>query len=69
MATPTRITRDDLEAKFREVERDVETTTSTVKSYAVAIGAVLAVTVVAIAFAAGRRRGRAKTTIVEIKRI
>jgi hypothetical protein len=69
MATPTRITRDDLEAKFRSIERDVETTTSAIKSYAVAIGAVVAVTVVAVAFALGRRRGRAKTTVIEIKRI
>jgi hypothetical protein len=69
MATPTRITRDDLEAKFRSIERDVETTTSTIKSYAVAIGAVVAVSVVAVAFALGRRRGRAKTTVIEIKRI
>jgi hypothetical protein len=69
MATQTRITRDDLEAKFRSIERDVVTTTSTIKSYAVAIGAVVAVTVVAVAFALGRRRGRAKTTVIEIKRI
>jgi ABC-type spermidine/putrescine transport system permease subunit II len=69
MATQTRITRDDLEAKFRSIERDVETTTSAIKSYAVAIGAVVAVTVVAVAFALGRRRGRAKTTVIEIKRI
>lgn len=69
MATPTGITRDDLEAKFRELHRDVGTTASTVKTYAVAIAAVVGVTIVAVAFAAGRRRGRARTTIVEIKRI
>jgi hypothetical protein len=69
MATQQPITRDDLEAKFRELERDVGTTASTAKSYALTIAAVLAVTVIAIAFAAGRRRGRAKTTVVEIRRI
>ena len=69
MAAQTRITRDDLEAKFRELAGDVDETAATVKSYAIAVGAVIVVSVAAFAFIAGRRRGRAKTTVVEIKRI
>jgi hypothetical protein len=64
-----KITRDDLEGKFRELAGDVNETTDTVKSYAVAVAAVVVVGIVALAFIAGRRRGRAKTTVVEIKRI
>jgi len=71
MTSPARdrITRDDLESKFRELAGDVDETTATVKSYALAAAAVVVVGIVAIAFMAGRRKGRAKTTVVEIKRI
>jgi hypothetical protein len=68
-ATRDRITRDDLESKFRELAGDVGETTATVKSYALAAAAVVVVGIVAIAFMTGRRKGRAKTTVVEIKRI
>ena len=64
-----KITRDDLEVKFRELQGDVGATTETVKSYAVAVVAVVLVGIAAFAFVAGRRRGRAKSTIVEIRRI
>jgi len=64
-----RITRDDLESKFRELKGDVGATTDTVKSYALAVAAVVLVGIAAVAFVAGRRRGRAKSTIVEIRRI
>ena len=64
-----KITRDDLEAKLRELKGDVGATTETVKSYALAVAAVVLVGIAAVAFVAGRRRGRAKSTIVEIRRI
>jgi hypothetical protein len=68
-ATQGKITRDDLEAKFRELAGDVGETTETVKSYAIAVGAVVVVGIAALAYLAGRRRGRAKSTVVEIRRI
>lgn len=64
-----RITRDDLEAKFRELEGGAAATAEELRGYVVAAAAVLAVGVVALAFLAGRRRGRRKATVVEIKRI
>ena len=63
------ITRDDLESKLRELQGDVGATTETVKSYAVAVVAVVLVGIAAFAFVAGRRRGKAKSTIIEIRRI
>jgi hypothetical protein len=67
MADP--ITRDDLEAKFRELEGEATSTAAQARSYALAVAAVTIVTVATVAFVLGRRKGRTKTTVVEIKRI
>jgi len=64
-----RISRDDLESKFRELEGEATQTAQSARTYLVAAAAVAAVGVLAVAFIAGRRRGRKKTTVVEIKRI
>jgi 1-aminocyclopropane-1-carboxylate deaminase/D-cysteine desulfhydrase-like pyridoxal-dependent ACC family enzyme len=66
---PERITRDDLEAKFRSVQGEVEEQRASAMSTLVTVGAVVAVAVVAVAFLAGRRRGKKRTTIVEVRRI
>jgi hypothetical protein len=63
------ITRDDIEAKFRELQSDVETTAESAKSVAIVVGAVVAVAVVLAVFALGKRRGHKKTTIVEVRRL
>ncbi len=64
-----RVTRDDIESKLREIrgeiDTDVEQARGTVRTVAIA-GAVALVVVV---YLLGRRRGRKKTTIVEIRRI
>ncbi|MBX3286040.1 MAG: hypothetical protein R2746_09280 [Acidimicrobiales bacterium] len=65
---PAKITRDDIEAKFRELTGEVEDRAEAARSTAVTIGAVLAVTVVVGVFLFGRRRGRKSTTIVEVRR-
>lgn len=62
------ISRDDIEAKFREIKGDIDTTANEAKSMAVTIGAVVAVVVVIGAFWFGSRRGKKKTTIVEVRR-
>ncbi len=36
---------------------------------AITVGAVVAVGVIAVAFLVGRRRGRRRTTVVEVRRI
>jgi hypothetical protein len=63
------ITRDDLEAKLRELEGGVEETKESALSTAITVGAVVAVGVIAVAFMLGRRRGRKRTTVVEVRRI
>jgi hypothetical protein len=68
MAQP-RITRDDLESKFRSVQNDIqgkiEDRTQTLKTAAV-VGSIL---LVVIFYLLGRRAGKQKTTFVEIRRV
>ena len=63
------VTRDDIEAKLRELRGEVDTAGDNAKQYALIAGAVVAVTVVAIAFAWGKRKGKKKTTVVEVRRV
>jgi len=63
------ITRDDIEAKFRELEGEVDDRKEQALNVAVVVGTALAVAVVLAAYTLGRRRGRKKTTIVEIRRV
>ena len=63
------IQRDDLEAKMRELQGEVDETARSATSTLVAVGAVVAVTVIAVAFLWGRRKGKKRTTIVEVRRI
>ena len=63
------ITRDDIEAKFRELEGEVDDRKEQAISIAVVAGTVLAVAVVLAAYTLGRRRGRKRTTVVEIRRV
>lgn len=59
----------DIQAKLEDIRGDAEETTERAKPVAV-IGAVAgAVVLVGIAFFLGRRRGRRKSTWVEIRRL
>jgi hypothetical protein len=67
--TATRIERADLEAKFRELQGDVQETAEEAKSYVLVAAAVVVVGIAAVTFVLGRRRGRKRSTIVEIRRV
>jgi hypothetical protein len=70
MATAAKsITRDDIEAKFRELRGEVDTATASARQYLLIGGAVAAVGLVTVAFFLGRRRGKRTTTVVEVKRL
>ena len=68
-ATTEHISRDDIEAKFRELRGEVDTAADTARQAFVIGGAVVAVAVVAVAFFLGKRRAKRTTTLVEIKRL
>jgi len=64
-----RITRDDLEKKLRQVSGDLDDTVESAKPKLLA-GAVAGVLVIAVlAYLLGRRRGRNRSALVEIRRI
>jgi hypothetical protein len=64
-----KITRDQIEAKFRDMTGGVTEEVEGVRSRALAIGLAVVVVSVALVYLAGRRRGRRKSTIVEVRRI
>ena len=73
-ARPTRpslgpISRGDLEAKFRELQGGIDEGKSTAASYAIAVGAVVVAGIAVGAFLLGRRKGKKRTTVVEVRRI
>ena len=68
-ATDTRITRADIEAKFRELQGDVNDVVEERKGTALKVAVGVGVAVVVVAFLLGVRRGRKRTTVVEIRRV
>ncbi len=69
MTTTEPISRDDIEAKFVELQDSVENATQSAAKTAtkVAIGALILLVIVA--FLLGRRRGRQGRTVVEVRRL
>ncbi len=63
------ITRDDIEARFRELNGEVGYEVEAARPQVLTVGVALAVAVIAIAFLAGRRRGRRRSAVVEVRRI
>lgn len=62
------ITRDDIEAKARELVGAVDETKESVKNGALLVGVGVA-TLIAAAFILGRRRGSRNKTLVEVYRV
>ncbi len=69
MTTATPITRDDIEAKFREVQGEVDEAGETARNVALVAGVVVVAVVAVAAFYFGRRRGKLQKTVVEIRRV
>jgi hypothetical protein len=74
MADPTtaprgRITRDDLEDKFRQLEGGAREQVESARSTIVTAGVVAALVLLLLAFLLGTRKGRKRSTVVEIRRV
>lgn len=63
------ISRDDIEAKLRELRGEVDSIGERAKSGAIVIGAVAAVALLATVYLLGRRKGKKRTTVVEVRRV
>lgn len=64
-----RISRDDLEAAFTKVLGDGEATAEAAERPVLVVAAAVVIGVVALAYLAGRRRGRKRSTVIELRRI
>ena len=67
--TERTVTREDIEAKLREIRGVTDTTTEVAQEAAKPALVVLAIALVVGAFLLGRRRGRRQSTIVEVRRV
>jgi hypothetical protein len=64
-----KITRDDIEAKLQELRGEVDQRTEAAKVPAIAIAVGVVVLTIAAAYVLGRRRGKKRQTVFEIRRI
>ena len=65
----TTVTRSDIEAKLREIRGVTDNTTEAAQEAGKRLVVLVGVAVVIGAFLLGRRRGRKRSTIVEVRRI
>jgi hypothetical protein len=68
-ATTTRITRDDLERSFRSLQDGARARVDEKKSTIATAASIGGILIVLLVFLLGRRSGRRKTTLVEIRRV
>jgi len=64
-----KITRDDIEAKLQELRGEVDQRAEAARTPAIAIAVGVVVVTIAAAYLLGRRRGRKRQTVLEIRRI
>jgi hypothetical protein len=64
-----KVARADIEGKLREIRQEIEGVEEAAKPYALSAAVALAVVVLAAAYLLGRRRGKRRTTIVEVRRV
>ena len=69
MAQHQRITRDDLETRFRLLQENVQGRVEDKKKTLATVGMVGGVALLLIFFLLGVRRGKKKSTVVEIRRV
>ena len=66
---PQPITRDDIESKFVELQRGMDSAADSAKSATTKIGIAAIILVLILAFLLGRKRGSQSKTVVEIRRL
>ena len=66
---PSKVTRDDIEAKLRELRGEVDERADAARLPTIAIAVAIGVVTVAAAYWIGRRKGKRRQTVLEIRRI
>jgi hypothetical protein len=69
MMAQQRITRDDLESRFRQLQDNVQGRVEDKKRTLATVAVVGGVVLLLVFFLLGSRRGKKKTTVVEIRRV
>lgn len=69
VAPDRKITRDDIESKLRELQGEVGERTEAAKVPAIAVAVGVVVVAIATAYLLGRRKGKRRQTVLEIRRI
>ena len=64
-----RITRDQIEAQFRELTGEVADEAESTRSQLVTVGLAVGVALAALVFLIGRRNGRRRSAVVEVRRV
>ena len=67
--TPAHISRDDLERKLRAFQGDIKGAVDNQRTNLMMAAGVIGVVLVLVFFLLGRRSGKRKSTIVEIRRV
>jgi len=67
--TDAPITRDDIQAKFSELEGQAQESAETARNTLLMVGVATVAVIGGLAFFFGRRRGKQEKTIVEIRRV
>jgi hypothetical protein len=67
--TPTHISRDDLERKLRAFQGDIKGAVDNQRNNLVMAAGVLGLVLVIVFYLLGRRSGKKKSTVVEIRRV
>jgi hypothetical protein len=67
--TPAHISRDDLERKLRAFQGDIKGAVDNQRNNLMVAAGVLGLVLVMVFFLLGRRSGKKKSTIVEIRRV
>lgn len=68
MSTDKKITRDELESKFRALQADIQSRAMGKKESIVSTVAIAGVVLMVVSYLLGRRRGRKRAGRVEIRR-
>jgi hypothetical protein len=63
------VTRDDIEAKIREIQGGADAGADAARGAGIAAGAAVLLLALVVAFLLGRRRGKKRRTVVEIRRV
>jgi flagellar biosynthesis/type III secretory pathway M-ring protein FliF/YscJ len=64
-----RVTPADVESKLRQLQGDVKQSTRSATPKIAAVGAGALIIAILIAFLLGKRRGKRKSTVIEVRRL